>query len=279
MGSSPETYDFAVSASPQGFVHDPSQTVPIATSVSSCPPNIQGVDGCESDSELGGPVTSGDVTWFNYIGIYRELTVTVTNAGGATLSGVAVTLTCTAPAGAPADACPPAGEKSNLSTSPLATGPPFTVTTGSNGSAAFPGIYLPGATIHLVAAPPAGYQGASTTVTVPSPVTGSGQTSLQLSTAAQTPVPLALVLTKTPPPTTTTTTTTTTVPATTTTTVPATTTTSTTAPKVARLNQLPFTGTDGVRSIEGAAVLLTVGAGLIVASRRRTRKGRHFRRR
>ena len=260
MGSSPETYDFAVSASPQGFVHDPSQPVPIPTSISQCQPaNTQGQDHCAFES--GERPSYSQVTWFNYIGIFRELTVTVTDSTGKTLSGVPVTLTCTPPAGAPADACPQVGGKSNLSTSPLTGGLPFTVTTGTNGSAAFPGIYLPGTTVQLVATPPAGYQGASTTVVVPSPVSGSGQTGLQISTAAQTPVPLALVLAPTPPPTTTT--------------VPVTTTPSTAAPTTTQLAQ---TGIDARRSVEGAAAFIVAGSGLVVASRRRSRKGRHFRR-
>jgi hypothetical protein len=99
MASSPANYELAVSATPDGWYHSPDQTVPIASSISSCLDAPVGQNDC---ALVGGQTPStGDVTWFDYIGIFRSLVVKVTNSSGAALSGVKVTLTCTSPAGAP----------------------------------------------------------------------------------------------------------------------------------------------------------------------------------
>lgn len=278
MGAPSETYDFSVTAAPMGFVADPDQTVPVSDSVDQCPFGSQGTDNCSIVKFE--PQTAYKVEWFDYIGIYRQIEVAVTGPGGTPLSGVAVTLDCRGPAGAPAYACPPSGEKSNVSaasrTTSQAASPSTssaTATTGSNGQAVFAGVYLPGSSLSVTASPPAGYQAASLSSTVPSPVTSATNTGAKISAAAQTPVVLDLSLPKVPPPTTTTTSTT----STTTTTVAATTTTTTARTGAATL---PFTGADSTGAAEDAAVLLGTGAVLVAAGRRRRPpKGRHFKRR
>jgi hypothetical protein len=270
MGDTIETFDLSVSASPAGFVHDPDQSIPISSQQFACPGSQGSTDDCASFTQ------SPPSPEFEYIGIYRLLEVTVRNSSGQDLSGVSVTLSCSAPAGEPSYACAPAGEKTNLSATstaaltaraaPASTSTE-TVTTGSNGSASFAGAFLPGVTITLSVVPPAGYSAAGLSTSVPSPVTAATTTGASISTAARTPVDLALILPKAAPPSTTTTTTTTST----------TTTTTTLAHLTSASNRsLPLTGTDAASAAEDAGLLLAAGAGLVTLSRRRARKGAHF---
>ncbi|HET6873864.1 MAG TPA: hypothetical protein VFH70_03755, partial [Acidimicrobiales bacterium] len=109
MGDTIETFDFSVATSPAGFVHDPDQSVPISSQQFACPNSQGSTDNCASFTQ------DPPSPEFDYIGIYRPLEVTVTNSTGQALKGVSVTLSCTAPAGDPSYACPPSGEKTNLS--------------------------------------------------------------------------------------------------------------------------------------------------------------------
>jgi hypothetical protein len=259
-----ETFDFSVSSGPPGFVHDPDQTVPISFGENACPAP-SGQDSCAQFS------SNTPDFFFEYIGIYRPLEVTVTSTSGRDLNGVSVTLSCTAPAGDPSYACGTAGEKTNAYTgraNPSSTSTQ-TATTNSNGVASFSGAFLPGVAVTASAAPPPGYGAAATTDSVPSPVTASTTTGAEISSAARTPVDLRVELPAAAPATTTTTTS-----APTSTTVPVT--TPTTAHPASPASALPLTGTSAESVAEDAGLLLLAGAGLVTASRRRARKGAHF---
>jgi hypothetical protein len=290
MSNASEQFDLAMTPAP-GWALDPDQTTPISQTVEECPGGSQGSDNCQIESNFEPPPPS-DVTFFKVIGIYRPLEVTVKTASGTLLDNVDVSLTCTAPAGAPSYACPPAGEASSAETTTTtsttlgtagrlrpAGGPASTssttTSTGSSGTGRFSGIYLPGSTIGLqVTDAPAGYQPGSLTATVPSPVSSATTSGALLSAAAQTPVDLVVVLDPTPPPTTTTTTT-----STTSTTLAPTTTTTAALAATTPASSLPFTGSDAESVAEDAGLIMLAGAGLVVAGRRRSRRGTHFRRR
>lgn len=279
MATTPETYDFSMATTPVSYVHDPDQSYPQEVSEDTCP-SQQGTDDCEFIASF--PPTDADITYFDYIGIYRELTVTTETTSGTLLPNVNVSLSCSATASDPSYACPQPGELDNLDTS---GGPAAAVgahhanvstsststTTGSNGTGSFSGIYLPGTTVSLSAAAPPGYQAASLVATVASPVSASTTTGAEISQTAQTPINLTLVFSAQAATTTTpTTTTTTTVPAAAAAAPAAN--TPTTPPTAA----LALTGFDGEGALEVSALLLATGAGLLLGGRwRRGRRGAH----
>jgi hypothetical protein len=282
MAADPTTFDFSMAtASPVSYVHDPDQAYPQEVSEGSCLGQPQGVDvACAFDS-LEPPSTS-DVTWFDYIGIYRQLEVTTETTSGTLLPGVTVSLSCSAPASDPSYACPQPGEKNNLGTgtSGTANAPAVranastsstSTTTGSNGTGSFSGIYLPGTTVSLSAQPPPGYQAATLVATVASPVDASTASSgAAISQAAQTPIDLTLVFSA---------------QAATTTTVPTTTTTVPAAAAAAPASHappaaLPLTGFDIEVAAQAAALLMATGGSLLLGGRwRRARRGAHVARR
>ncbi len=284
MASDPESYDFSMAATPVSYVHDPDQSYPQELSEGACLGASQGSDDCEIEG-FGTPSLS-DVTYFDYIGIYRELEVTTETTSGTLLPGVTVSLSCSATASDPTYACPQPGEldnlndgsggsggsvqRANVSTSTTST------TTGSNGTGSFSGIYLPGTTVSLSAAPPAGYQAASLVATVASPVTSSTTTGAAISQAAQTPIDLTLVFSAQAA----TTTTTTVAPTTTTVPVAAAAAPTGSTPSATPPSALALTGFDGERAFGAGAILLVAGAGLLLGGRRRRgRRGAHVARR
>lgn len=282
MAANPTSFEFSMAApTPMSYVHDPDQAYPQTVSESPCLGQPPGVDAaCAFESSMT-PVPS-DVTWFDYIGVYRELEVTTETTSGTLLPGVTVSLNCSAPASDPSYACPQPGEKSNLDigTGGTANAPAIrahastsstSTTTGSNGTGSFSGIYLPGTTVSLSASPPSGYQAASLVAAVASPVTPSTTTGAAISQAAQTPIDLILVFSAQ-------------AAATTTTALP----TTTTVPAAAAASPashappgaLPLTGFDIELAAGAAAVLMAAGSGLLLAGRRRrTRRGAHILRR
>lgn len=281
MAANPTTFDFSMATTPVSYVHDPDQAYPQEVSQGSCLGQPPGIDAaCEL--EAGAPPNTSDITWFDYIGIYRELKVTTETTSGTLLPGVTVSLNCSAPASDPSYACPQPGEKSNLDTGAGGTANAPAVrahastsststTTGSNGTGSFSGIYLPGTTVSLSALPPAGYQAASLVATVASPVSTSTTTGAAISQAAQTPIDLILVFSAQAAPTTTT--------------VPPTTTTVPAAAAAAPASHappaaLPLTGFDSELAAGAAALLMAAGSGLLLAGRwRRARRGAHVLRR
>jgi hypothetical protein len=281
MASNPETYDFSMATTPVSYVHDPDQSYPQELSEGACLGASQGNDACELEGS--NTPTISDITYFDYIGIYRELNVTTETTSGTLLPGVTVSLSCNAPASDPSYACPQPGELSNLDAPTAGTAgtsgtaqransstSSTSTTTGANGTGSFSGIYLPGTTVSLSAAPPAGYQAASLVATVASPVTSSTTTGAAISNAAQTPIDLTLVFSAQAATTTTVAPTTTTVPAA----VAAAPTGST--PSATPPSALALTGFDGERAFEVSALLLTAGAGLLLGGRwRRGRRGAH----